>query len=256
MRKYSVLIADDEKLSREAVKLQLQVSNGFDIVAECKNGREALMQIVQLKPDIIFLDIQMPYLNGLEVLDKLEDEYFPVIIIISAYDNYALKAFESDAIDYLVKPFTDERFKKSLDKAKRLCKDASHQFKPTNSSIAQLTEMIKRVFYDEQEIVLSIKDNAKISVVQSSDILYIESAGNYVSVFIHGKKFLHKETLQSLEDRLPTSFLRIHKSVIVNSTYITELHSLYNGDYIIKLKTGQELRLSRNYRKNIQHLLQ
>lgn len=256
MSKYSVLIADDEKLSREAVKLQLKTFDEFDVVAECKNGREALAQISQLMPDVIFLDIQMPYMNGLEVLAKLEGDYHPVIIIISAYDNYALKAFESDAIDYLLKPFTDDRFKKTIEKTVRLSKGTSDQPPQTTGSISELTKMLKEIYRDEQEMRLSIKDNTKISVIPASEILYIESLGNYVAVFIQGKKFVHKETLQSLEKRLPATFIRIHKSAIVNSNYIKELHSLYNGDYIIKLKTGQELRLSRNYRKNVQHLLQ
>jgi two-component system, LytTR family, response regulator len=255
MSKYSVLIADDEKLSREAVKLQLKNHEQFEIVAECKNGRETLTQIVEQKPDIIFLDIQMPYMTGLEVLKQLEHEYSPAIIIISAYDNYALKAFEIDAIDYLVKPFTDDRFQKALDKALKSRNRGHDQLLSDKNSLVELQHLMKKMLQDEQTAALSIKDNTKISVVQTSDIIYIEAAGNYVTVFTTNKKYLHKDTLQSLEENLPSFFIRIHKSVIVNSTHIMEFHSLFNGDYLVKLNTGHEVRLSRNYRKNVEHLL-
>lgn len=251
----TILIADDEKLAREAVKLQLANYTGIQIVAECTNGKQALEQILQQKPDIIFLDIQMPVLNGLEILQQLPTAYHPAIIFVTAYDTYALQAFENDAIDYLLKPFTDNRFDKAFQKALKICK--SQQL---NESLheANFTERLKKAlqqFHQESTNTISIKDGAKFYILPLQDVMYVEAAGDYLSVFTTEKKYLHKETLGNLENTLPEHFVRIHKSYIVNTTFIKELHSQFNGDYTVLLKGGQQLKLSRNYRERLSHLL-
>jgi two-component system, LytTR family, response regulator len=250
-----ILIADDEKLAREAIKLQLQKIPDVEVVAECTNGKEALEKIKELKPDILFLDIQMPYLSGIEVLDQLDFNYSPAIIIVSAYDKYAIKAFENDAIDYLVKPYTDERFEKAFKKAYKLSKLSTEQ-KSTSSTIEDLKTLLKDFGTINEIVTISVKEGTKITLVLVDEIIYLEAAGNYVTIFTDTKKYLHKETLQSLEEKLPSLFVRVHKSTIVNTSYIAELHSLYNGDYLIKLKNGKEVRLSRNYKSRIAHLLE
>jgi two-component system, LytTR family, response regulator len=250
-----ILIADDEKLAREAIKLQLQKIHDVEVVAECTNGKEALEKIKELKPDILFLDIQMPYLSGIEVLDQLDFNYSPAIIIVSAYDKYAIKAFENDAIDYLVKPYTDERFEKAFKKAYKLSKLSTEQ-KSTSSTIEDLKTLLKDFGTINEIVTISVKEGTKITLVLVDEIIYLEAAGNYVTIFTDTKKYLHKETLQSLEEKLPSLFVRVHKSTIVNTSYIAELHSLYNGDYLIKLKNGKEVRLSRNYKSRIAHLLE
>jgi len=251
---FKALIADDEKLSREAVKLQLKNMTEVVTVAESGDGKETLDKIRELRPDIIFLDVQMPFLNGLEALEQMPKDYSPAVIIISAFDSYALQAFENAAIDYLVKPFTDERFKRAVEKAVRLCKSS-----PSNNNdrtaFTGLKEIIKSLFADEETATMSIKDGPKISLIKLNEITHFEATENYVTVFTTGRKFLHKETIHSLEQNLPSYFVRIHKSSIVNTSYISEFHSLFNGDYLIRLKTGKDLRMSRNYRQNIQHLL-
>lgn len=255
MQDYTILIADDEKLAREAVKFQLANYPHVQILAECTNGKQALEQILQQKPDIIFLDIQMPVLNGLEILQQLPAAYHPAIIFVTAYDTYALQAFENDAIDYLLKPFTDNRFDKAFQKALKICKSQQ-----SNESLpeANLTERLKKVlqqFQHESTNTISIKDGAKFYILPLQDIMYVEAAGDYLVVFTVEKKYLHKETLSNLENTLPSHFVRIHKSYIVNTVFIKELHSQFNGDYTVLLKGGQQLKLSRNYRERLSHLL-
>ena len=254
MERFSVLIADDERLAREAVKLELYQFPNASIVSECKNGREAFNNIIEIRPDIIFLDIQMPYLNGLEVLDQLPGTYSPSIIIVSAFDNYALKAFENDAIDYLVKPFTSERFARAFTKAIKLSSAASTKEFAGAGAIQELKRLLSATLAPALSTI-SIKDGLKIYVVNFDDIVYFEASGNYVSVVTKEKKYLHRDTLQSLEGSLPEVFARIHKSVIVNSFFISQFDSLLNGDYTVSLKTGHQLRLSRNFKSKLQHLM-
>lgn len=250
-----ILIADDEKLAREAIKLQLQKHDNIAIVAECTNGKEAFEKINELKPDLLFLDIQMPYLSGMEVLDQLNKDYSPSIIIVSAYDKYAIKAFENDAIDYLVKPYTDERFEKAFQKAYKQFIFYSEQ-KNKSTTINELKSILKDFGSPDEQATINVKEGTKITIVPINEIVYLEAAGNYITIYTASKKYLQKETLQSLEEKLPGTFVRIHKSTIVNTGYIIEFHSLYNGDYLIKLKNGTEVRLSRNYKNRIAHMLE
>jgi two-component system LytT family response regulator len=246
-----VLIADDEKLAREALKLHLQEVPDVAVIAECSNGKEALEAIVSRRPDLVFLDIQMPYLSGLEILEKLGEHYAPAVIFVTAFDSYAVQAFEHEAVDYLVKPFTEERFKKALQKALRTLHNPH-----TNDTTAleEMKRMVQHLSALRGKTTISIRDGSKVYLVSTKDISHIEAAGNYASFFTHERKYLHKETLQMLEADLPPSFVRIHKSVIVNTEFIKELHSQYNGDYLVKLTTGHELRLSRNFRGRLAHL--
>jgi two-component system LytT family response regulator len=252
-----ILIADDETLARQAIKLRLENYARIRIVAECANGKEALLQILQHKPDIIFLDIQMPGLSGLEVLAKLPNTYHPFIIFATAFDVYALQAFENDAVDYLLKPFSDKRFDKAFQKAYRLWGDKQQQTSQTTGIVDRLKLLFEHVSsLSNKPVTVTIKDGSKIFIIGSVDILFIESHGNYASVVTKERKYLYKETLSALEELLSAvGFIRIHKSYIVNRAYIKELHSHYNGDYTVLLKTGHELKLSRNYRDQLLHLL-
>jgi two-component system, LytTR family, response regulator len=253
MRNCKILIADDEKLAREALKLELQKMENVSIVAECSDGKETLHAIKEHHPDVIFLDIQMPYLTGLDVLEQLTGVYSPYVIFVTAYDTYALKAFECDAIDYLVKPFNQERFQKAFQKAYNQWK-LSNTLVPQASSLADMKRIISLLSPDETQPTISIKDGAKTYLVHLAEVSHIEAAGNYSMFITKEKKYLHKETLQTLEEQLPSTFVRIHKSSIVNTLYIKEFNSLFNGDYVVKLKTGHELKLSRNYRERLAHL--
>jgi two-component system LytT family response regulator len=247
-----ILIADDEPIAREAIKLQLKNIPDL-IILESLDGKQAIDQIVNSKPDIVFLDIQMPLFNGVEVLEKLPPQYQPFIIIVTAYDMYALQAFDNDAIDYLLKPFTDERFGKAFNKALNMWKRKTDIGSAGDTLLYNRLKQILAQFEDVSlQATITIRDGFKIFVINLEDIIYIEAGGDYLSVFTNTKKYLHKETLANLENNLPSSrFVRIHKSTIVNCSYIKELHSHFNGDYSVLLKTGQELRLSRNYREQL-----
>ncbi len=253
----TILVADDEKLAREAVKLQLANYTGIQVIAECTNGKEAMEQIIKYKPDIIFLDIQMPVFNGFEMLQQLPDSFHPFIIFVTAYETYALQAFERDATDYLLKPFTDKRFDKAFQKAYRMWET---QQPSKNVTGEDFTERLKKVLQQlrnetTNSSTITIKDGPAFYILPFTDIMYIEATGDYMSVFTTQKKYLHKETLTNLENSLPNHFVRIHKSYIINTTFIKELHSQFNGDYTVLLKGGQQLKLSRNYRERLAYLI-
>ncbi|HZF66257.1 MAG TPA: LytTR family DNA-binding domain-containing protein [Chitinophagaceae bacterium] len=256
MPECTVLIADDEMLAREAIKLQLQHIPDLQIF-ESANGKQAIDKIIEHKPDIVFLDIQMPLLNGLEVLKQLPEAYQPFIIIVTAFDMYALQAFDNDAIDYLLKPFTDQRFAKAFNKAFQMWQSkTSFTVSPDLNLPTRLKKLLAQLENTSLQSTITIKDGSKIFVVPLSDIMYIETDGDYLSVYTEEKKYLHKETLAKLGNSLPSNgFVRIHKSTIVNTSYIKELHSHFNGDYSVVLKNGKELRLSRNFREKLIHIL-
>lgn len=247
----NILIADDEKLAREAIKLQLPKDGTVQVVAECNNGYDALQKIAELKPGIIFLDIKMPLLTGMEVLENLPSNYHPYLIIASAHDEYALQAYEHDAVDYLLKPFSDERFKKAFAKA-------YHQWQMNEThknSVGSLAGTLKEVMAHSTN-TLSVKEGTRIHLLPYHNIVFIEAAKDYVSIHTNERKYLHKETMQQLEQMLaPAGFARIHKSYIVNTQAIKKFDSLYNGDFTVELHNGQQLKLSRNYRDNLRHLI-
>jgi two-component system LytT family response regulator len=251
-----ILIADDEQLAREAIKLQLR--NIPDLrIFESADGKQAIESIAINRPDIVFLDIQMPVFNGLEVLRSLPENYQPFIIFVTAYDMYALQAFENDAIDYLLKPFTDQRFAKAFNKALLMWKSKSaEQFTTGSNLLMRLSGVLSQLENVSPRSTLTIRDGSKIVILQLQNIMYIEAGGDYLSVFTAEKKYLHKDTLANMEAFLPASrFVRIHKSTIVNCAFIKELHSHFNGDYSVILYNKQALRLSRNYREKLIQVL-
>jgi two-component system LytT family response regulator len=252
MQTCKILIADDEKLAREAIKLQLADNENVQIIAECADGAEALQHIQEHLPSIIFLDIQMPSLTGFEVLQALPSEYQPSLIIVTAHDNYAVRAYEHDAVDYLVKPFTEERFNKAFQKAyKQWELNAAQQ---NTNSTASFTERVINVLEQSNTYRsrIVVKDGIKLFVVPCDDIIFIEAKGDYTAIQTADKKYLHNESLAKLEESLePSAFRRIHRSSIVNIHFIKELSSHYNGDYTVILNNGHTLKLSRNYRKQL-----
>lgn len=247
------LIVDDEPLAREKLRGFLDKEDDVEIVAECRDGREALETIEAEKPDLVFLDIQMPELTGFEVLDHLDPEHMPRVIFTTAYDQYALEAFDVHAIDYLLKPFDRERFTKALDRAR-----AEHEKQQIESVREQLTALLadveaKREQYPER---LVVKVSGRVIFVKVEDIDWVDAAGNYVRLHAGGKSHMLRETMGGLEKRLdPKQFLRIHRSTIVNIERIRELQQQFHGDYLVVLDNGQRLTLSRSYRDKVQELV-
>jgi len=247
-----VVIVDDEPIAREGVRTQLLREPEVEIVAECGDGLEAVETIRELSPDLVFLDVQMPGMDGFEVVQALGVEAMPAVVFVTAYDKYALQAFEVNAVDYLLKPFDSERFQKAFQRA-RLEIQRKTAETINEKLVALLESMRPRHRYLER---LVVKSGGRIFFLPVSEIDWIESADNYVNLHSGRESHLIRETLTSLETKLnPEEFLRIRHSAIVNVKKIKELHPLFKGEYEIVLHNGVKLTSSRRYRGRLDHLL-
>ena len=248
--RYTVLIADDEPLARERVRRYLSVYPEFEIVAEAKSGDEALRLIEEHDLDLLFLDIQMPGMDGLAVLESAKSAHSPYVIFITAYEQHAVKAFELEAIDYLLKPYDDVRFGRAIERAKKLLH--------AESSSAEAHAHIEETDGTAQKHVerLLVKEQGRLIPVQISDVDHFSSAGNYVRLHTPGTSYLIRDTLTRLESVLdPKRFARIHRTSIVNLSRIKSLEPLYGGDYTIQLQNGTRLTLSRNFTEYVMRIL-
>ncbi len=232
---WKTIIIDDEQLARQRIKRLLKEYDEVDIVAEAENGQEGLTIIEQLKPDLIFLDIEMPILNGFEMLAKLNHQ--PKVVFTTAYDQYAIKAFEEGSIDYLLKPIELDRLDKTIKKLK--------QTNLTTTNQVPLEELIRQINGKKSIKTLTVKIGEKILLIKLSDIVHIQAEDKYV--FLHtvdGKKHLTDFTLSTLEDKLPEEFLRIHRGDIINTDYIKEIRKGFNGALIFLLNNTSESRVT------------
>jgi two-component system, LytTR family, response regulator len=247
------LIVDDEPLARDGVRLHLEDHEDIEIIGECGGGEEAVRIIESERPDLVFLDIQMPGLDGFGVLEALGVERLPAVIFITAYDQFALRAFEAHALDYLLKPFEAERFDKALDRVRVQLRGQS-----TDSMDDRLRSLVASFGGKERFLERMVaRTNGRILILRVDDVDWVEAAANYVRVHIGPKQYLVRETMTNLETRLdPERFLRIHRSIIVRKDRIKELEPLFQGDYSIILNDGTRLTSSRGYRDRIQHFLQ
>jgi two-component system LytT family response regulator len=253
--KIRTLIVDDEPLARERLRKLLQAESDIELVGESANGAEAVVVANRERPDLIFLDVQMPELDGFGVIAKLKVEPMPAVIFVTAYDRFALQAFEVHALDYLLKPFDRDRFQKALARARSLVQqrqsgELSHRL---SSLLTDLKAEKEEAKYVDR---LAIKTEGRVLFFKTEDIDWIEAADNYVSVHVGNDEHLHRETMASLETKLPPAkFLRISRSTIVNVERIKEMQPMFHGDYVVILKTGARLNLSRNYREKLNQLL-
>lgn len=250
------IIVDDEPLARDKLSAFLEKEGDIEILAQCRDGREAVEAIDREKPDLVFLDVQMPEMDGFEVLENIDTENLPTVIFTTAYDQYAIKAFDVHAVDYLLKPFDRERFGQALARAR------SEQEKRRVGEMEQrLMDLIgdlekRRETETKYPERLVVKSSGKVVFIKVTDIDWVDAAGNYVRLHISGDSHLMRETMGRIEARLdPEQFLRIHRSTIVNIERIRELQQQFHGDYLVVLKSGQRLTLSRSYRDKIQGLL-
>ena len=254
--KIRTLIVDDEPLARRNLRVLLEKDPQIEILDECRNGREAVKAINTLSPDLIFLDIQMPEMDGFDVLEGAGPEHIQAIIFVTAFDQYALKAFDVHALDYLLKPFDDERFAHALQRAKRQI-EARNINKLTQRLLALLEEREsdRKVSLQQTTYLtrLMIKASGRVMLLKVDDIDFIEADGNYAKLHVGRKAHLLREKMHDLEGRLdPAKFVRIHRSIIVNLDRIKEMHPHFNGDYIVVLDDGRQLRLSRTRRENLE----
>jgi two-component system LytT family response regulator len=239
------MIVDDEPLACERIRMLLEGEPELEIVSECRNGKDALLAIEKLKPDLVFLDVQMPELTGFEVLDRLAPALLPVVIFVTAYDEYALKAFEVSALDYLLKPFDRERFQRAMGRAR--VELARRESGSVNDKVLKLLSELQRGKKYADKLI--VRAGGRVLFLRADEIDWIEAAGNYVRLHAGKEEYLYRETMTKLEEQLnPDRFARIHRSTIVNIERIKELQPWFRGDYMILLRDNSKLVLSKTYR--------
>jgi two-component system, LytTR family, response regulator len=250
------VIADDERLARKKLSILLASEPKVEVVAECSNGRQTVTAIRSHRPDMLLLDIQMPDLNGFEVLSEIPPDEMPQVIFTSAYDQYAIRAFETHALDYLLKPFDQDRLHAAIERARaeiQKCKDQD-----LTNRVLELLSAVKSgkrpvPEFDER---LAIRTNGRVVFLNLEEIQWIEAAANYVRLNTGKDSYLFREAISRISERLnPSHFVRIHRSVIVNVTRIKELIPVNSGEYVVVLHSGKELSCSRGYRANLQPLI-
>ena len=267
--KIRVILVDDEPLAIRGMKLRLDEFDEVEIVGECSNGREAVKEIKAKSPDLVFLDIQMPGLDGFGVVRALIGAPAPLIIFVTAYDKYAIDAFEANALDYLVKPVEEERLRDAIHRVREALKT-----RVAASRESRLVELLASLSDDDRDKIkdlindpswtekeryaerISFKDGSKVVVLNADDIEWIDAAGDYMCIHASGKTHIIRETMKTLQQRLdPERFQRVHRSAIVNVAKVKELHPHSNGEYFLTLENGAELKLSRSYKDVVARFL-
>ncbi|HVF29775.1 MAG TPA: response regulator [Pyrinomonadaceae bacterium] len=251
--KIKVLIVDDEPLARRGLRQLLEPEVDFEIVGEARNGREAVSAVGRLTPDLVFLDIQMPLLDGFSFLEQIIGKEVPEIVFVTAYDEHAIRAFEAGAIDYLLKPVDPDRFHKTLDRARSriLARDTGSLEQRLSSLVSNLRQPALNYLSR-----IAVKTNDRIRFLPVEQIEWISSQGNYIQIHSGAEKFLIREPMNGIERKLdPHDFLRIRRSAIVRIDQIRELHPLFVGELEVILKSGVKLTSSRRYRRNLDALL-
>ncbi len=249
--KIRVLIVDDEAWARKRIATLLKSELDTEIAGECATGADAIVRIEALSPDLVFLDIQMPEVNGFEVVDAIALERMPLFIFATAYDKYALRAFEAHAFDYLLKPFDEARFRNALDRAR---KELQRPQAMSGSALRALLDSIrKHPGYLER---LAIKSGGGIRFLKAGDIDWIEAAGNYVTLHVGRNSHLVRITLTAFLPKLDSQrFVRIHRSVAVNLDRVQEILPWVRGEQVLRLKDGTELTVGRSFRGGLTHFI-
>ena len=254
------VIADDEALARDAIRLRLQNEPDIEVVGEAVDGTEAVELVRARQPDLLFLDVQMPVMDGFEVIERVSSDHLPIVVFVTAHDQYALKAFETHALDYLLKPFTASRFHAAIDRARlEVARAGDHE---THQRLIELLDRRRRAHdtrtsgpadADEGYLLrLAVKRNQRIVLLNVGDIDWFESSANYVQLHTRGMSYAVRMTMGELDRRLdPARFARIHRSAIVQIDRIKDIVASWHGDFDVALRDGTMLRLSRNYRDRV-----
>ncbi|HMB61275.1 MAG TPA: response regulator [Xanthomonadales bacterium] len=262
----NTLIVDDEALARRGLKHRLQNTRDISIIGEARNGREALKMISEHQPDLVFLDIQMPGLNGFDVLRELDPASLPSIVFVTAFDEFAIKAFEANAVDYILKPIEGDRLEEALKRVRE--RQSARKAKKDRQSLLNLVSEIagepissvddiggKNIAkLKKQPARLAIKDGGKTTWVTQEDIEWIDAAGDYMCVHAGGETHIMRKTMKELEQELdPDVLQRVHRSTIVNVKQVKEMQSHINGEYFLTLKSGHTIKLSRTYKDKLRY---
>jgi len=245
------VIVDDERLARQKVRMLLAREGDVEIVRECAGGAEAVDAIRELAPDLVFLDIQMPGMDGFAVLRALGLEQTPATVFVTAHEQYAVRAFEVHAIDYLLKPFDRSRFQLALMRARHQVESGDHH--DCARRIAEMLRELRPARYLER---ITVRGSGRIVFIPAEEIAWIEAADNYARVHHARGEHLVRETMTALESSLdPDRFVRIHRSAIVNTACIDQIRTMAHGDHVVVLRGGQELPFGRTYRDRLEHLI-
>ena len=269
MKRIRTLLVDDERLARRGLELRLAAAPDVEVVGECENGREAIEQVAALSPDLMFLDIQMPGLSGFDVLARLPQDAMPVVVFVTAFDRYAIDAFDARALDYLLKPVEDARLEHALERVRsRLGERALlAQHERMLGLLADLQgagelapeELLARVAGEAPARfpdVVAIRTGRDVIRIRSAEIDWIDAAGDYMCIHAAGETHVLRATMKQLESSLdPQIFQRVHRSAIVNLSRVRKLRPHANGEYFLTLESGQELKLSRSHRDKVELLL-
>ncbi|MBV6415893.1 MAG: Transcriptional regulatory protein BtsR [Steroidobacteraceae bacterium] len=263
------LIVDDEALSRRGLEIRLRTAGDFEIVGECANGREAIEAVRERQPDLVFLDIQMPGLSGFDVLAQLPADSLPMVVFVTAYDTYAIRAFEARAVDYLLKPVDESRFAAAVEHIRELRQQRSAALQ-RNRLVELLADVSGSGEIDADDLlargsaalpparshVLPIREGRETIRLDTATIDWIDAAGDYMCIHAGSRTHILRGTMKELEDALdPKVFQRVHRSTIVNLARVKTLRSHMNGEYFLTLDGGHELKLSRTYRDKVEYFL-
>ena len=249
VRPWNVVLADDEELSRRALRRSLDQRDDFQVVGEAHDGPSAVRLLDQLKPDLALLDVEMPGLDGFDVLRAMRPSTWPLVIFVTGHREYAVQAFEVNSLDYLLKPFDDERVQRALDRA------TLRLGEPDDDTRARLERVLARTEPQSYIERLPIRRQGKVEILDLESVDWIAAAGNYVELHIDGKRHLHRSPLSQFARRLdPQRFVRIHRSTVVNVERVRSMQATPQGDFKLQLDTGDELRLSRRFREALDRI--
>lgn len=249
-RNIRTLIVDDEPLALDRLRMLLAGLDDIELVGECRDGVSAVAAIGKLRPDLLFLDVQMPELDGFGVVDAVGPNCMPVTIFVTAYDQYALRAFDVSAVDYLLKPFDRARFLRAMARAR---KQIGAERQAGEIQLMSLLQLVRTDAYLER---LVVKSGGRISFLKADEVDWIESAGNYVRLHVGRDAHMLRDTMSEIESKLdPRKFVRIHRRTMVNLERIRDLQPLFHGDHTVTLRDGGRLTLSRSYRENLERVL-
>lgn len=258
MSKIRVIVVDDEPIARRHVERLLKPAGDVSVVASCGNGQAAIEAIIELQPDLVFLDVQMPGIDGFKVLEQLPRDRLPLVIFTTAFDQYAVKAFEIHAIDYLLKPFDDDRFHVALDRARKTLGG------PKDQIVRKLEEIVESLSKREPQIDTSVaalerivvQAAGKIQFVKTKEIERFKAAGQYIELRVGSREHLIRQTMDQMESDLdPRRFVRIHRSTIVNIDFIKEIEPWGRSQYAVTMKSGEQFISSRGYRHKLAGLV-
>ncbi|HMC98049.1 MAG TPA: LytTR family DNA-binding domain-containing protein [Flavobacteriales bacterium] len=254
MKHIRTIIVDDEPAARARIARLLAQDAEVEPVTECRNGMEAVKAVNKHRPDLLFLDVQMPHMNGLEAVDRMAGDRMPFVVFVTAHDQYALKAFDVNAVDYLLKPYDDDRFFASLEKAKKHI-----DMRMNNKLTGKLMDLMREHMHAKSEYTeqFTIKEKGREHKVKVDDILFLRAEGNYLCLQLKDRHFLYRMTMNAVETELdPVRFLRIHRSYIVNTAHMRSTRYSGNNEFIFTMANNERIVSGRSYKEQIAKALQ